>query len=349
MKDFSDKLISWYKENARDLPWRETRDPYKIWISEVMLQQTTVNAVIPHYERWIKNFPTIQSVAAASEEKVLKEWQGLGYYQRARNLQKSAKLISLNHEGRFPDCPEVLKKLPGFGPYTTGAVLSIAFDKKYPIIDANVRRVIMRQLALRGRADQAQDAKIHVFLRNTMPDKWICFFNQALMELGALICRNREPLCEQCPVCFSCQAFKLKLQDNIPEPRKVVIEKIEAVAAIIEHRGRYLIRKRPEKGLLAGLWEFPTLEVKKRELLKKALTRLCVAEFGGGFVPIASPIVINHSYTKFQIRLYAWECRLKTRLSLSKTYKWIPFSHFKKYPMPSGCVKILKELENRMN
>lgn len=346
MKDFADKLLFWYKKNTRDLPWRKTRDPYKIWISEVMLQQTTVNAVIPYYKRWIKIFPTIQSVAVASKEKVLKAWQGLGYYQRVRNLQKSAKIISGDYKGRMPDNPDLLKKLPGFGPYTTGAVLSIAFDKKYPIIDANVRRVIMRQLAARGFADPAQDKKIYDFLRNVMPDKEIRFFNQALMELGALICRVPRPLCGQCPVHAGCRAFQERLQDVIPEPRKAVIEKIEAVAAVIERHGRYLIRKRPDKGLLAGMWEFPSVEVQKGELPKKAFERLSIGEFDGRLAPAGVPIVVNHSYTRFQIKLYVWRCRLGISLSLKETYKWIPFSHFKRYPMPSGCAKALDKLKN---
>src|SRR3989338_6855489 len=150
MPKFSKKLNSWYRKNARDLPWRRTHDPYKIWISEIMLQQTTVAAVIPFYERWIKTFPTVKHVAQASLQKVLKAWQGLGYYSRARNIQKAAKLIVKNFKGKIPSDQEALKTLPGFGPYTIGAVSSIAFDKRVPIIDANVRRVVMRYLSLEG-------------------------------------------------------------------------------------------------------------------------------------------------------------------------------------------------------
>ncbi|MFH1692116.1 MAG: A/G-specific adenine glycosylase [Candidatus Omnitrophota bacterium] len=345
MKDFSKKLVFWYKKNARDLPWRNTRDPYRIWVSEVMLQQTTVNAVIPYYERWIKVFPTVQSVAAASQEKLLREWQGLGYYQRVRNLQKSAQIISSDYQGKIPNNADDLKKLPGFGPYTTGAVLSIAFDKKYPIIDANVRRLVMRQLALRGRADHSQDEEIYHFLHNVMPDKEICFFNQALMELGALICRMSQPLCGKCPVSRGCQAFQKQLQDMIPEQRKVAIEKIRVVALIIECRGCYLIRKRPEKGLLAGLWEFPTVEVKKGESLKKALKRLCVLEGRGCQVSSMLPLVVSHFYTKFQITIYAWKGQLQARPRIPRGYKWATLLQMKKKAMPSGCVKILKLLE----
>lgn len=345
MKDFAKKLLFWYKKNARDLPWRKTRDPYKIWVSEVMLQQTTVNAVIAYYERWIKTFPALESVASAGEEEILKAWQGLGYYQRARNLQKSAQIICRDHKARLPDDADILKKLPGFGPYTIGAVLSIAFNKRHPIIDANVRRVVMRQLALPGQADQSHDKKIYNFLYNCMPDKEICFFNQALMELGALICRMREPACGRCPVHSDCLAFHRQLQGVIPASRQSAVEKIEAIAAIIEDRGFYLIRQRPKKGLLAGLWEFPSSQIHKGETPKNVLKRLCGSELGGRFISGNSFVTVQHAYTKFQIRLHAWKCALKPPMELPKSYKWIPFSHFKKYAMPSGCVKILDKLE----
>src|SRR3989338_5580626 len=158
--NFRKKLNRWYKKAARQLPWSKTSDPYKIWISEVMLQQTTVNAVIPYYNKWIEIFPTVFDVTKASEQKILKLWQGLGYYQRAKNIHRCAKIIAEQYDGQFPDTPETLKTLPGFGPYTIGAVLSIAFDKKYPIIDANVRRVFMRLLGIEGPPDTKNDTSI---------------------------------------------------------------------------------------------------------------------------------------------------------------------------------------------
>jgi A/G-specific adenine glycosylase len=254
---FSDDLILWYKKNARDLPWRRTRDPYKIWVSEIMLQQTTVNAVIPYYERWIKQFPTIQTLAKSRLQKVLKLWQGLGYYQRAKNLHRSAKIICREHDGGIPDRPELLKTLPGFGPYTVGAVLSIAFNKRFSIIDANVRRVVMRLLALKGEAGLQWDLKISNFLDRVLPQRECGTFNQALMELGALVCRNRQPLCSCCPVENYCRACKKGVQELIPAVKKGVFVPVEAVVAVIEKDGRYLIQKRPSQGLLADLWEFP--------------------------------------------------------------------------------------------
>ena len=212
-RKFSTQLTSWYRKNKRDLPWRKTRDPYKIWISEIMLQQTTVLAVIPYYQRWIKEFPNAKSVAKVPLEKILKIWQGLGYYSRARNIHVCAKKLIQHHHGKIPQNYEALRKLPGFGPYTTGAILSIAFDKRFSIVDANVRRVVMRLLALRGQADASKDKKIEVFLDAVMPHKAMSDFNQGLMELGALICKSKEPACNMCPVRDFCAAYGKNIQE----------------------------------------------------------------------------------------------------------------------------------------
>ncbi len=254
---FSKNLIRWYQKNKRDLPWRKTTDPYKIWISEIMLQQTTVNTVIPYYERWVKQFSTVESVAKAPIQKILKMWQGLGYYTRVRNIHRSAKIICKEYNGKIPEHVDELRKLPGFGPYTVGAVASIAFDKRQPIIDANVRRVVMRQLARKGHADTSQDKKILEFLDQIMPATGNNIFNQAMMELGALVCRSKEPICLFCPVKETCVAYRKGIQEIIPTVKKKLIKEIEAVIAIIEHDGKYFIQKRSSKGLLADLWEFP--------------------------------------------------------------------------------------------
>ena len=235
---FTKNLLSWYKKSARELPWRKTSDPYKIWISEIMLQQTTVAAVIPYYERWIVQFPTVQTVAEAPLQTILKTWQGLGYYSRARNIHKSAQVILSEHESIIPKDPQVLRKLSGFGPYTVGAVLSIAYDVRHPIIDANVRRVVMRQLAIAGLADTSQDKKILTFLDTVMPQKGNNIFNQALMELGALICRAREPLCMICPVRKTCSAYAKGLQEIIPIPKKREIKNVNVVIGIIKYKNK---------------------------------------------------------------------------------------------------------------
>src|SRR3989338_11670002 len=270
---FSRDLTRWYAKDARRLPWRETRDPYKIWISEIMLQQTTVNAVIPYYEKWIKAFPTAETLKNAPLQEILKAWQGLGYYQRAKNLHKAAQIVCAQYSGALPQDPEKLRKLPGFGPYTTGAVASIAFDLPRTIIDANVRRVVMRVLALDGYADISQDQRIEKFLQKTIPPKNAGTFNQALMELGALVCRNREPLCLLCPVKTHCAAYQKGIQEIIPKPKKKIIQDLDVAICILQRGNKYLIQKRPSRGLLADLWEFPGGKIEKGEKPQEALKR----------------------------------------------------------------------------
>ena len=277
---FSKLMMRWYRVSARDLPWRNTNDPYKIWISEVMLQQTTVNAVIPYYLRWIKEFPDVQTVANSPAQKILKSWQGLGYYSRARNIHAAAKIICKEFAGKFPSNKDTLRRLPGLGPYTTGAVLSIAFDQREPIIDANVRRVIMRQLKLKGKAGPVHDKKIREFLLKVMPKHNNCIFNQSLMELGALICKSKNPNCLMCPVRKSCLAYHAGVVDIIPEPKKQVIKNIFVAVAVIKFGHKYFLQKRPAKGLFADLWEFPGGKIKSGETTEQALLREIKEELG---------------------------------------------------------------------
>ena len=239
---FSKDLMAWYRRHKRDLPWRHTSDPYHIWISEIMLQQTTVKTVIPYYERWITKYPTIRHVARAPVQNVLKQWQGLGYYQRARNIHKCAKVICSDHLGIIPDSVSGLKKLPGFGPYTIGAVLSIAYDKKLPLVDANVRRVMMRFLAIQGYADPSQDQKILRFLEKSLPSKNVGNFNQALMELGALICRNQNPLCLSCPMKRECQGYLKGIQDIIPSLKKKIIREVHVSIGVMQKQGKFFMK-----------------------------------------------------------------------------------------------------------
>jgi len=200
MNPIAEKLLKWYRANARNLPWRNTKDPYKIWISEIMLQQTTVNAVIPYYKKWIRKYPTVDHVAESSVQDILKSWQGLGYYSRAKNIHNASKILITNYNGKLPKEPIEFIKLPGVGQYTMGAVLSIAFDQRLPIVDANVRRVFMRLNASNGFATTDQDKWIYLYLEKILPKKRVGDFNQSIMELGALICRSKEPVCILCPI-----------------------------------------------------------------------------------------------------------------------------------------------------
>ncbi len=341
---FSADLTRWYIKHKRDLPWRLTRDPYKIWVSEIMLQQTTVNTVIAYYERWIKTFPTVHDLARAPLQTVLKQWQGLGYYNRAKNLHKAALVLINEHKGILPKDPQVIRSLSGFGPYTTGSVLSIAYDIPLTIIDANVRRVVMRLLALPGIADTKQDKKINEFLLKVLPKKGVGDFNQALMELGALVCRTKEPVCILCPLTGYCQVYKEGKQEIIPQTKKKVIKDIQAVIAIIKKGNNYFIQKRPSKGLLADLWEFPGGKVRPRESKVKALTRELNEELGVQVKSSKHLFDVKHFYTQFRVNLSVFACSLDKEPKIDPTHKWVSFKDFSKYPMPSGTAKIIEKL-----
>ncbi|MBI5415548.1 MAG: A/G-specific adenine glycosylase [Candidatus Omnitrophica bacterium] len=346
---FRRDLINWYQKHARRLPWRQTRDPYKIWVSEVMLQQTTVNAVIPYYGKWIKIFPTIETVAGAPVQKILKVWQGLGYYQRAKNFHKAAQIICTQYRGQLPRDPEKLRTLPGFGPYTTGAVASIAFDLPYTIIDANVRRVVMRLLALDGYADTSQDQRIEEFLQKSIPRKNAGTFNQALMELGALICRNRGPLCLLCPVKNHCAAYQKGIQEIIPKPKKKIIQDLDVAIGILQRGDKYLIQKRPSKGLLADLWEFPGGKIEKGETPQEALKRELKEELDIDITTSRHLMNVQHFYTQFRVNLYVFHCRPKSYPHHHASRKWLPINKLTEYPMPSGSAKIVARLQKNID
>lgn len=346
-KNFAKTLLKWYDINKRDLPWRQTKDPYYIWVSEVMLQQTTVNAVIPYYERWIKTYPTVHHLAKAPLQKVLKSWQGLGYYNRARNLHKAVNLVVSQHQGKLPDDPLLVRLLPGFGPYTTGSVLSIAYDKPLVIIDANVRRLVMRLLAIEACADTKQDRTIEEFLKDIIPLKRAGDFNQALMEMGALICRSKEPVCNTCPLQKYCKAYAVGLQEIIPIPKKRVIQEVEAVIGIIQKDGKYFIQKRPAHGLLADLWEFPGGKVENGETKKEALKRELKEELGIEILSAQHMFDIKHFYTQFRVNLSVFICSVREYPSLNKNRKWICEKDFHHYPMPSGSARIIEKLINQ--
>ena len=345
---FSKKLFKWYATHHRKLPWRETNDPYKIWISEVMLQQTTVPAVVPYYKEWLSQFPDVQTLCTSPLRQVLKVWQGLGYYQRAKNLHRSARILMDEHRGKIPEDYEQLIKLPGFGPYTTAAVLSIAFDKPFPVIDANVRRVWMRIMGMRKESNPKVDKDILSFMKPFLPRVKMGTFNQAVMELGSLVCRPKGPHCLLCPVQEYCEAFTMGEQEIIPRPRRRSYRKIEAVIGVVEKKGKYLIQKRPPTGLLSDLWEFPGGKRRKDETLRQALRREMKEELGVEVDGIRSLTQVKHSYTQFQVKLYAFQCSLKTEPSLTKRdHRWVSLRGMRKYPFPSGSAKIVQFLEKR--
>ncbi len=256
-------LLAWYGVNKRTLPWRGTRDPYQVWVSEVMLQQTRVAAVIPYYQRWMDALPTVEALAAVDSERLMKLWQGLGYYSRARNLQKAAQVVVADYAGRFPESLDALLKLPGVGDYTAGAIASIAFGLPVPAVDGNVLRVAARVAAVRENILDPQVRKtFRAWMARAVPPACPGEFNQALMDLGATVCLpNGVPDCGRCPLAEICQANQLGLQGTLPVRAKKAGRRRENLTVYLLVRdGRTALRRRPDQGLLAGLWEFPYVQ-----------------------------------------------------------------------------------------
>jgi A/G-specific adenine glycosylase len=344
------RLLRWYAAHKRDLPWRRTKDPYRVWVSEIMLQQTTVGAVGPYYEAWLRAYPDLRALARAPLRAVLKSWEGLGYYQRARNMRRTARIILKKHDGRFPEDPAVLAGLPGFGPYTTAAVASLSFGKPIPVIDANVRRVMMRLLGLHGPSGANPDAEISRILQKSISRRSPENFNQAMMEWGALVCRPKNPLCLRCPGQGECRAFARGEQEVIPAPKAFRAKKITAVVAVIRKGDRVLIQKRPEEGLLAGLWEFPGGKVERGESLPVALRRELREELGLEIKTARPLITVRHSYTQYRVTLHAFDVTTAARSVVSTRplpYRWVPLKFLDRYPFPSGSLKIIRALGNQ--
>ncbi len=347
-KPFSPRLFAWYRKNKRDLPWRKTRDPYAVWISEIMLQQTTVSAVIPYFNDWLKQFPDVKALDRTPLQSILKAWQGLGYYQRAQNMKAAASIICKEYGGRFPDSYEKLIRLPGFGPYTTAAVLSIAFDRPYPVMDANVRRVLMRLKGIKKKASPSLDRDLSAYLKPLLPQKKMGDFNQSLMELGALVCRPKNPFCLLCPITDFCRAYEKGEQNIIPTPKTRRVEKIEAVLGIIKEDGRYLIQKRPSNGLLPDLWEFPGGKREPKETLEQTLIREIKEELGTEILEAHPLITVRHAYTRFLVTLHAFECKLRKKPNTrKKNMRWVTLKGLRRFPLPSGNAKIVRFLEER--
>jgi A/G-specific adenine glycosylase len=275
--DFPSQIVQWYEANRRDLPWRRTGDPYAVWVSEMMLQQTQVSTVIPYWTRWMERFPTVTALAEAPLEDVLKQWQGLGYYARARNMHRAAKALTERYGGRFPESFAEVLALPGIGRYTAGAVCSIAFGQDVPLVDANVIRVLCRHFGIPGDPKSAAvQEQLWTLAQDLLPAGNASVFNQGLMELGALVCQSK-PRCDACPVQASCAAFTTGNPERFPEsaPRPVFTTQTD-VSAIIRHPGgdgRVLIVRRPAGGLWGGLWEFPRCTRAAGETLADAARR----------------------------------------------------------------------------
>jgi A/G-specific adenine glycosylase len=302
-------LLAWYGEHRRDLPWRRSLDPYSVWVSEMMLQQTQVATVIPYFQRWMQRFPDVAALANAAESDVLHAWQGLGYYSRARNLQRAAVLMVKEHAGRVPDAVEALRALPGIGPYSAGAIASIAYGKAEPLVDGNVIRVLARLFALRGDPNKKPlKGEIWAHARTLVPAQAPGDFNQALMELGATVCTPRSPRCEVCPLATECQARAQGLIELLPElPARATPTPVHMVAAIATRAGRVLVtRLNADAPRWAGMWLFPNTEVGRAETPEAAVKRVLLSATGLHGEASGIECVVRHSVTRFKITLDAY-------------------------------------------
>ena len=355
MNTLQHKILAWFEENARKLPWRATYDPYHVWISEIMLQQTQMDRAVDYFNRWIVRFPDIASITTASEEEVLKFWEGLGYYSRARNIIRCANILLAEHKGKLPADHDLLLKLPGIGEYTAGALMSIAFNKEYPLVDANVERVFARLFNLaKPVKDKSTQAFIWLKAGELLPRAKAREFNQALMELGALICIARNPRCKICPIRTHCRAFRsgLVLQRPVlPVPPKTIY--IEMATGILAHDGKILIQKRKAKGVWANLWEFPGGRLEAGETPEMALVREYMEETELAVGNLKKITTVQHSYTIYRVTLHCYFCslldsRFEPVLHGAQEYRLVHPGELSDYALPAGHRKLIDYLQNEM-
>jgi len=339
------KLLSWYHKHARDLPWRHTRDPYKIWVSEIMLQQTQVQTVIPYYTRWLTRFPTLASLAIAPQDEVMKYWAGLGYYRRVKMLHQAAQFVQTELEGKIPSDPAGLLNIPGIGRYTAGAIASIAFQKSAPLVDGNVIRILTRLYAIKKDIAQAPTLKqLWSLAEGLVPQKEPGDFNQAMMELGATVCLPKNPSCSTCPVRSECKALARGNAEHFPvKAQKDKIEKLKTAAFIFHNpRGEVLISRQPQNARWGGLWMFPFGETKTEVAARFKLKEM----------PEDHSFVIKHGFTKYSIQLHVFETALSLKKSktLAASYRrWVAVTELENFAFPSPHKKITRYLLEKEN
>ena len=312
MNLFSARLLDWYARHARTLPWRSHADPYAIWVSEIMLQQTRVETVIPYFDRWMTRFPSVLEVAAAPQQEVLRLWEGLGYYARARNLHRAAQTLAREHSGELPRTAAELTKLPGIGRYTAAAIASIAFGENTAALDGNIRRVLARVFNVDEPArSPAGERRLWALAQEHLPPGRAGDYNQALMDLGTGICTPKSPACAKCPLAALCEANRLGNQAQRPvKMSKKALPHHTVAAAVIRRDGQIFIAQRPPDGLLGGLWEFPGGKTEPGETLPETLQRELCEELAIE-VRVGNPFgVYRHTFTHFKVTLHAFECRL---------------------------------------
>lgn len=353
MNKIAGKLQRWYPGHARPLPWRRDDDPYHVWVAEVMLQQTRVVTVIPYYQRWMKCFPTLRSLARADQQQVLKLWEGLGYYSRARNLHNASRIIMQEYHGIIPSTVEELVQLPGIGRSTAGAIVSISFHQDKAILDGNVKRILSRLFDYAKPVNEpSSQKKLWLMAASVLPRGRAGIFNQALMELGETICIPGKPICEHCPLAKECLAHQKGLQDQRPvRQSKPRVPHYEVVAAVISRNGKYLLAQRPPGKLLAGMWEFPGGKLEKGETLEKGLRRELREELDIQVRILDELGVYRHAYTHFSVSVHALDCRLqkgRLRPRENQSIAWLAPPEFDEVPMGKVDRLIAREIIFRL-
>ncbi len=344
------RLTKWYQAHHRDLPWRHSNNPYHIWVSEVMLQQTQVKTVLNYYSRFIKKFPDIKRLAAANLDAVLKAWEGMGYYARARNLHRAAKAVMQDHGGRIPHQWEAFHNLPGVGDYIAAAVLSIAFNQAHAVVDGNVKRVLARLHKIHVPVNRAgSHRQFEEAAGKLLDSRQPGIFNQAMMELGALICKPRNPLCDACPLTRHCLAYQSQQVADFPKRQKArSTPQYHIAVGVVFKNNQVLITRRKADGLLGGLWEFPGGKIKDGESAQAACIREIKEEVNLEVRIERHLSTVKHAYTHFKIVMEVFCCHYKSgrvKLKGAEAFRWIRFSEFKKYPFPTANRKFMPLLQ----
>jgi A/G-specific adenine glycosylase len=353
--NFSQKILKWFKtEGRKDLPWQQNPTPYRVWVSEIMLQQTQVVTVIPYYERFMSRFPTISSLAAAPLDDVLNEWTGLGYYARARNLHKTAEIIHILHRGVFPVNFETVIQLPGIGRSTAGAILSLSKQQRHPILDGNVKRVLCRVFAVKGWPGQAKiQETLWQLSEQLTPQKQAHHYTQAMMDLGATVCTRTKPRCHQCPLKQECQAHALSTVHLYPESRPKKVKPIhQTILLILKHpkEPKIFLEKRPSKGIWGGLWSFPEYSTRLKSPLIQAndISKWCRSQFNLSVGSQQSLASFRHTFTHFHLDIHPIVCTLsalkKAQPLLDNSQANVHYWHRLGQPVKVGVAAPIKKL-----
>ena len=344
MSTLQSRLLGWYRRHRRPLPWRETKDPYRVWVSELMLQQTQVKTVLPYFDRFIARFPNVERLARASEQEVLASWSGLGYYRRAKSLHRAARLLMVEKGGVFPRDVEGWRALPGVGRYTAGAIVSIAFGKRVPILDGNVARVLSRLFSVSGDPGSgAANRRLWTLAEDILPRRSISDFNQALMELGALVCTPKKPKCLVCPIVSDCVARSLGIEEQLPElPARKASVPVTMTATLIEEEGRVLLYRRRGIDLMRDLWELPTGDVPDGEEPRAVMVREVREKYGLDVEPRRELEKIRHSIMNRRITLHAYTAELLEPTRQTDRCQWVAREELESFPVSSMVHKVLK-------